>query len=64
MAKDPLQGVCRFLGGRLWGGEFELLTLSACGVWVYVTLPSVYTLLRPDNEELESEMYYFILLAC
>lgn len=56
--------MCRFLGGRLYGGEFELLTLSACGVWVYVTLPSVYILLRPDNEELESEMHYFILLAC
>lgn len=37
------------MGGRLWGGEFELLTLGACGVWVYVTLPSVYILLRPDN---------------
>lgn len=49
LAEDPLQGVCRFLGGRLWGGKFELLTLGACGVWVYVTLPSVYILLRPDN---------------
>lgn len=49
LAEDPLRGVCRFLGGRLWGGEFELLTLGACGVWVYVTLPSVYILLRPDN---------------
>lgn len=37
---------------------------TVLGVWIYVTLPTVYILLRSDNEELEElDVYYCALLA-